>query len=205
VSRPLPSTCWNLLIADDRNGFSPVWRADAAAAREGAKSPRRPPKTAAMAAPSQVIAVPCQKWSDSPATAALGTVLAGQGTAVAEIAHSQPSSGFWGAHRLHIHLDEPRPKRWPYLSAQSGDRGHHCDATGGKARKQPRIKGNIIAAGLVATQTSPLAIWIGWPHIDVDEFIPVPGSPCPRCWPPCRRYRGVTSAPAELLAWHADR
>jgi len=189
VIAPLAKHLLELLIADDRTVFRRLRlmrrQREKAQKVEGVR-PKR-----GHGAPSQVIAVPAKVVKTDPATLRWGTVSLVRAP-LSRIAQFAAYHLDLGAHRLHIHLDEPQPEALAYLSRHPAIEVTTCDADWWEGQKKPRIKGHQLRQVWVATQTYHRCDLDWLAHIDVDEFILSP-QPLPAV---------LAAMPADIVALH---
>jgi hypothetical protein len=202
VMAPLARHLLELLIADDRTVFRRLRlmrrQREKAQKAEGVR-PKR-----GLAAPSGLIPVPAQVIKTDPATLRWGTVSLVKAP-LSRIAQFAAHHLDLGAHRLHIHLDEPQPEAVDYLSRYPAIEVTACDADWWAGQKKPRMKGHQLRQVWVATQTYHRCDLDWLAHIDVDEFILSP-QPLPDLLAAMPAdIAALHLPPAELLAGTTDR
>ena len=202
VIAPLARRLLDLLIADDRTIFRRLrmmrQQREKAQKAEGIR-PKR-----GHAAPSAHIPVPAKVVARDPATLRWGTVSLIKAP-LPRIAAFAAHHLEMGAHRLHIHLDDPHPEAAAFLSRHPAIEVTICDATWWAGQKKPRMKAHQLRQAWVATQTYHRTDLDFLAHVDVDEFIlaDAPLSPALAALP--ADIAAVHLPPAELLAGTTDR
>ena len=189
VMAPLAKHVLQLLIDDDRTVFRRLRvmrrQREKAQKAEGIK-PKRGRATA-----SEVIQVPAQLVKTDAATLRWGTVSLVKAP-LARIAQFAAHHLDLGAHRLHIHMDEPHPEAVAYLARHPAIEVTTCDANWWAGQKKPRMKSHQLRQVWVATQTYHRCDLDWLAHIDVDEFILTP-QPLPNL---------LAAMPADIAALH---
>ncbi|MFD1193616.1 glycosyltransferase family 2 protein [Seohaeicola saemankumensis] len=202
VIAPLARHLLDLLIADDRTVFRRLrlmrQHREKAQKAEGIR-PRR-----GHAAPSAHIPVPARAVARDPDTLRWGTVSLVKAP-LARIAGFAAHHLDMGAHRLHIHLDEPHPEAAAFLSRHPGIEVTTCDATWWSGQKKPRMKAHQLRQAWVATQTYHRTDLDFLAHVDVDEFILSATALTPALANLPADIAAVHLPPAELLAGTTDR
>ncbi len=189
VIKPLAQHLLTLLIEDPRTVFHRLRRMRRQRAKvqkaSGAKPKRGP---AARPAP---INVPAAIVKTDAAQIRWGTVSLIKAP-LRDIARFAAFHLDLGAHRLHLHLDEPMPAAVALFADHPRIEVTTCDAAWWAAQKKPRMRMHQLRQAWIATQTYQRTDLDWLAHIDVDEFILSPR--------PLRE--ALAAMPAETVALH---